>query len=67
MRAATLRRFRKLWGRIDQDIPAGTMITVQIQNRCSQVLRALQHGDVLKLFASWKDIQCVVCVPTNSG
>ncbi len=33
MRAAALRNFRKLWGRIDQDIPAGTNITIQIQNR----------------------------------
>ena len=33
MRAAALRNFRKLWGRIDQDIPAGANVTVQIQNR----------------------------------
>ena len=33
MRAAALRNFRKLWGRINQDIPAGTNVTIQIQNR----------------------------------
>ncbi|CAG9460632.1 unnamed protein product [Pedinophyceae sp. YPF-701] len=33
MRVATLPRFRKLWGRIDQDIPAGTTLHLRIQNR----------------------------------
>jgi len=38
MRAAALRNFRKLWGTIDQDIPAGTNITIQIQNRSAVML-----------------------------
>ena len=42
MRAAALRRFRKLWGRIDQDIPTGAEITVQIQNRCAHLRRTEQ-------------------------
>ena len=33
MRAAALRNFRKLWGRINRDISAGTNVTIQIQNR----------------------------------
>lgn len=33
MRAAALRDFRKLWGRIETDIPANATINVQIQNR----------------------------------
>lgn len=33
MRTAALRNFRKLWGRINQDIPAGSNITVVVQNR----------------------------------
>ncbi|KAK9906827.1 hypothetical protein WJX75_008713 [Coccomyxa subellipsoidea] len=33
MRTAALRNFRKLWGRINTDIPAGTNVTVAIQNR----------------------------------
>ena len=33
MRTAALRNFRKLWGRIEQDIPAGSTLTVLVQNR----------------------------------
>ncbi len=33
MRTAALRNFRKLWGRIEQDIPAGATLTVLVQNR----------------------------------
>ena len=57
MRAAALRRFRKLWGRIDQDIPAGAQINVQIQNRCA---------DLLRLFASGTGIICSIFVPAKA-
>ena len=33
MRTAALPTFRKLWGRIDTDIPAGATVRVNIQNR----------------------------------
>lgn len=33
MRTAALPAFRKLWGRIQTDIPAGTTIRVDINNR----------------------------------
>lgn len=35
MRPAALPNFRKLWGRINQDIPQGTILSVAIDNRCS--------------------------------
>ena len=34
MRTAALKNFRKLWGRVEQTIPAGATITVTVQNRC---------------------------------
>ena len=33
MRTAALSNFRKLWGRINTDIPKGTSITIAIANR----------------------------------
>lgn len=33
MRTAALSHFRKLWGRIDTDIPKGTIITIAVANR----------------------------------
>ena len=33
MRTAALPSFRKLWGRIEADVPAGTRLSVHIQNR----------------------------------
>lgn len=33
MRTAALPSFRKLWGRIEADVPAGTRFSVHIQNR----------------------------------
>lgn len=33
MRPATLPNFRKLWGKIEQDIPQGTLLSVDIDNR----------------------------------
>lgn len=33
MRNAVLPKFRKLWGRIESDIPAGTILRVNIQNQ----------------------------------
>ena len=33
MRTAALSHFRKLWGRIDTDLPKGSIITVAIANR----------------------------------
>ncbi|CAK0771626.1 hypothetical protein CVIRNUC_003879 [Coccomyxa viridis] len=52
MRAAALRNFRKLWGRIDQDIPAGANVTVQIQNRYNTYAFDGQKKVVLST-ASW--------------
>ena len=34
MRPATMPNFRKLWGRIEQDLAAGTVLNVTIANRC---------------------------------
>ena len=33
MRTAALPNFRKLWGRIETDIPAGTELRIRILNR----------------------------------
>ena len=33
MRTAALSHFRKLWGRIDNDLPKGTAVSVAIANR----------------------------------
>jgi len=33
MRTAALPNFRKLWGKIDKDLPAGSVLTVDINNR----------------------------------
>lgn len=33
MRPATLPNFQKLWGRIGQDIPTGTRLTIEVSNR----------------------------------
>lgn len=35
MRPAMTGNFRKLWGRIQEDIPAGATLNVTIENRCS--------------------------------
>ena len=35
MRPATLPNFRKLWGRIERDITQGTVLDINIDNRCS--------------------------------
>ena len=41
MRSAALPDFRKLWGRIDQAIPAGVPVTVTIANRLDATLLGL--------------------------
>ena len=33
MRAAAMSTFRKLWGRIEEDIPEGALVTVRVNNR----------------------------------
>lgn len=33
MRTAALPSFRKLWGRLEADVPAGTRLSLQILNR----------------------------------
>ena len=33
MRTAALPNFRKLWGRIDQDLPANTQVSMQQKNK----------------------------------
>ena len=38
MRPATLPNFRKLWGKIERDIPQGTLLNINIDNRCSTLL-----------------------------
>lgn len=43
MRTAALRNFRKLWGRINTDIPAGANVTVLIQNRCAVASLPLRY------------------------
>lgn len=35
MRPASMPNFRKLWGKIEQDIPRGTLLNINIDNRCA--------------------------------
>lgn len=52
MRTAALPHFRKLWGRIESDIPAGTTITVDVENRYNTYAFKGKKSVVLST-ASW--------------
>jgi hypothetical protein len=48
MRTAAMSTFRKLWGKIEQDIPKGTVVTVSVANR----FNSYKYGGAKKIVLS---------------
>jgi len=62
MRTAALPAFRKLWGRVAQDLPAGALVTVTVANRRAPLAAAGNRYAILHIFAS-----CVSGKPAHAA